>query len=113
MGYRMWCTRDVPPGKGSTVTSSFGGLSVEKLSLASFPRRPAQGILIAFAFLLTGPARVHAQNPPTSAPARAANPGLYPFGYDSPEHQSVDVQKLIELTQWIKQSPAPILSVLI
>jgi CubicO group peptidase (beta-lactamase class C family) len=45
---------------------------------------------------------------PTSRPARC-----WVFGPDEPENQGIDVQKLIELTQWVKESPSPILSILI
>jgi hypothetical protein len=35
----------------------------------------------------------------------------YPFGYDELEQQGVNSQKLLELTRWLRDNPAPILSI--
>jgi CubicO group peptidase (beta-lactamase class C family) len=51
--------------------------------------------------------------PLSCASLAAVNPRVFVFGRDTPENQSVDVKKLVELTQWVKQGPAPILSILI
>jgi CubicO group peptidase (beta-lactamase class C family) len=37
----------------------------------------------------------------------------FPFGYDEPERQGVDLQKLLEVTQWLRENPAQILSLTI
>ena len=62
--------------------------------------------LIVLAFSISGwSAKVSA-----AAPMCAAR---FPFGYDEPERQGVDPQRLLELTRWIRENPAPILSLTI
>jgi CubicO group peptidase (beta-lactamase class C family) len=43
----------------------------------------------------------------------AACTARFPFGYDEPERQEVNSQKLVELTQWLRESPARVLSLTI
>src|SRR5712671_4348933 len=45
-----------------------------------------------------------------AAPACVAK---FPLGYDEPQRQGVDIQKLLELTQWLRNNPTPILSLII
>ena len=48
-----------------------------------------------------------------TTPQPNTSPPTYTFGTDTPENQSVDVKKLISLTQFIKSGNDPILSLLI
>jgi uncharacterized caspase-like protein/CubicO group peptidase (beta-lactamase class C family) len=49
----------------------------------------------------------------TSMTAKSTCIVRFPFGYDEPERQGVDLQKLLELTQWLRDGPVPILSLAI
>jgi CubicO group peptidase (beta-lactamase class C family) len=48
-----------------------------------------------------------------SAVSAAACTAKFSFGYDEPENQGVNSQKLLELTQWLRGNPARILSLTI
>ncbi|MGA3067416.1 MAG: serine hydrolase [Tepidisphaeraceae bacterium] len=72
---------------------------------------PAKIAAIATLILLVG--QVVRADEPATQPQTAPSPKSYIFGLDSPENQSVDIQKLIDLTHWVKSNNDPILSILI
>jgi len=82
-------------------------------------------VVLCLAAALFASQRTKAANsvtPPQPTPSVAASPTAQPsssgaptyvFGLDQPENQAVDIKKLIALTQWVKSTPVPILSILV
>jgi CubicO group peptidase (beta-lactamase class C family) len=78
----------------------------KKRKIKAAPGRDMKSIVIVLSLILFLPKCFASDQKKTCAPKET-------FGYSEPDSKKVNIQKLIELTEWINNNPLPVFSILI